>query len=450
VFTTNALKFLKVYLVTFGLILTTVFNETTKEVEINVYKNENEQTIKLDDFTFDSQKTDVKINKCLAKIKENNNVLDETLYRWLPSNQDYYNTRSSNLKSEENGFEIDPNQFIVLGSEWPDYHLVNQGGDHYLDIRITNATLQKIKSWSSTGTPRYWFWIPKNDQFIFSSRTDKWWETISRVGVGAFNPLADVLFETARYPENPSAGKDVYLQEHTYTDFGQGWFEGYINNISLPTSTWIRLRISLKNNVSTTFIESVLAKTIIANPLVIGSKDDFIVDANFDIYDQNWYLRPTIDLTELDLPYGYAVKTTDGVRTKYWQLGQVPREPQNTASRTYYLGKDNEIYEEIIAASNQIFPIQQKIIEDEFLYKAQFNAIYELVNSRYNQNVTIKDDSSINPLELSSLGLNAKITVYDKMNQVAILPISEIEIKNGVKKVKLGFKKTLFTEVIKS
>ena len=148
-------------------------------------------------------------------------------------------------------------------------------------------------------------------------------------------------------------------------------------------------------------------------------------------------------------PYGYAVRTYDGTTYYYWQVGQVPRKPRPVPSRNYYLGKDNEIYEENITSENQIFPVQQKIIEEEFLYKAQFNAVYELVNSRFNRNIIVLDNKNVNPLELSALGLNAQITVYDKMNNIAILPVSEIEIRNGSKRVKLGFKKILLTEVLK-
>jgi hypothetical protein len=108
------------------------------------------------------------------------------------------------------------------------------------------------------------------------------------------------------------------------------------------------------------------------------------------------------------------------------------------------------VYEEYIAPANQIYPVQTKIFAEEFFYKAQFNAIYELVNNRYNENISIVDNKVLNPIEIANLGLNAQVTVYDKMNNTATLPISEIQIKNGEKKVKLGFKKTRFTEVIKS
>ena len=449
VFPVRALHFLKVYLATFGLLIATTFNEGTKEIDVTIKNNPEAATIRLDDFAHTSSKTDTKTNKCVATIKLNQTEEDQNIYTWLKSTQQYYDSMESSMKSEQSGFVIDSNQFIVLGSGWTDYLLSNISGDYFLDIRITNDTLQKIKGWSSTGTPRYWFWVPENEQFIFSSRVSRQDGTHSRVGVGILSTMSDVLFETARHPGNPSAGKDVYLQDHSYTNFGQGWFEGYINNISLPTSTWIRIRIALKGNVSTAFIQSILAKTIIANPLVVGSKDDLKVDFNFDIYDQNWYLRPKIDLTETELPYGYAVKTTDGTRTRYWQLGQVPRQPRPVPKRYYYLGKDNEIYEEKINPANQIFPIKQKIVAEEFLYKAQFNAVFELVNSRYNENIIIIDNKMVNPLELASLELNAMITVYDRQNSVAILPVSEIEIRKGSKSVKLGFKKTFITEVIK-
>jgi|GEM_PF-3455162 len=449
VFTTNALKFLKVYLATFGLFISPMFNEVTKEIDVSITSNAETATIRLDDFLFESQKTDTKTNKCIATIKVNEETENQNLYRWLPSNQEYYDSKPADMKSTQSGFTIDANKFIVLTSS--DAVINNISGNYYLEIRINNTNLQKIAAWSGAGTPIYWFWIPYSDYFIFTSRVNREPNTISRVGVGILNPLSDVLFETAKYPGNPAGGKDQYLKEHTYTDFGQGWFEGYINNITLPTATYIRIRIALKSNPPVGFLESIVTKTIIASPEVIGSKDDFKTYTNLSIQNQTWYLRPIVQIPQDgSMPYGYAVKTTDGYVTRYWQLGQVPREIKPLPEKAYYLGKDNEIYEEYIAPANQIFPIQQRIIAEDFFYKAQFNAIYELVNSRFNENIIILDNAVLNPLEIEPLGLLAMVTVYDKMNHTAILPVSEIEFKKGQKRVKLGFKKKLFTEVIKS
>jgi hypothetical protein len=449
VFTTNALKFIKVYLATFGLFILPMFNESTKQIDVSIISNNDTAIIRLDDFIFESQKTDTKTNKCIATIKKNDETENTNLYKWLPSNQEYYDSKPSSMKSVQSGFTIDANKFIVLTSS--DAIISNLSGHYYLEIRINNTNLQKIVAWSGNGTPIYWFWIPYSDNFIFTSRVSRDPNSISRVGVGILNPLSDVLFETAKYPGNPAGGKNTYLQEHSYTDFGQGWFEGYINNITLPTATYIRIRIALKGNPPSGFLDSIVTKTIIASPEVIGSKEDFKTYTSLSIQNQTWYLRPIVQIPDDgSMPYGYAVKTTDGYITKYWQLGQVPREIKPLPEKSYYLGKDNEIYEDYIAPSNQIFPIQQKIVAEDFFYKAQFNAIYELVNSRFNENIIILDNEVLNPMLIEPLGLNAKVTVYDKMNNTAILPVSEIEIKKGQKRVKLGFKKTLFTEVIKS
>jgi len=449
VFTTNPLKFLKVYLATFGLFIFPMFNEVTKEIDVSIISNSETAIIRLDDFLFESQKTDTKTNKCIATIKKNDETENTNLYKWLPSNQEYYDSKPSSMKSVQSGFTIDANKFIVLTSS--DAIISNISGYYYLEIRINNTNLQKIAAWSGTGTPIYWFWIPYSDNFIFTSRVSRDPNSISRVGVGILNPLSDVLFETAKYPGNPAGGKDLYLQEHSYTDFGQGWFEGYINNISLPTATYIRIRIALKGNPPSGFLDSIITKTIIASPEVIGSKDDFKTYTSLNIQNQTWYLRPIVQIPDDgSMPYGYAVKTTNGYTTKYWQLGQVPREIKPLPEKSYYLGKDNEIYDDYITPVNQIFPVQQKIVAEDFFYKAQFNAIYELVNSRFNENIIILDNEVLNPMQIEPLGLNATVTVYDKMNHTAILPVSEIEIKKGQKRVKLGFKKTLFTEVIKS
>lgn len=448
VFTTNALKFIKVYLVTAGVFLACSFNEINKKIEIDVTSTDQVATIHLNDFVHESTMTDTNTNKCIATIKPGGDVEDTDLYKWLRSNQEYYDSRAANMKSVETGFTIDANQFIVLTTS--DVVVNNISGDYYLEIRINNTNLQKIAAWSSGGTPRYWFWIPYHPDMIYSSRVDRDPNSISRIGVGILNPLSDIIFETQRYSGNPANGKDLYLQDNDYTDFGQGWFEGYINNITLPTDTYIRIRIALKGNPAAGFANSIVQKTIIANPEVIGNRQDFITYLASNIQNQDWYLRPQVVIPDDGtMPYGYAVKTTDGSIDKYWQLGQVPKEPKPVPTRNYYLGKDNEIYEEFISPGNQIFPVKQKIIEEEFFYKAQFNAVYELVNSRFNRNIIVLDNSKVNPLELSNLGLNAQITVYDKLNNVAILPVSEIEIRNGKKSVKLGFKKIFLTEVIK-
>lgn len=134
---------------------------------------------------------------------------------------------------------------------------------------------------------------------------------------------------------------------------------------------------------------------------------------------------------------------------RYWQVGQVPKREKRLLQKHYYLGKDNQVYEETIPSNQKIYPEKVKYFQEEFLNNAQNKAITELVNSRYDMSLMVVDNDKVNPYELSKLGLLAQVEVVGK-NDSVILPISEIRYNSKAdNQVKLGFKKTLFTEVIK-
>lgn len=108
---------------------------------------------------------------------------------------------------------------------------------------------------------------------------------------------------------------------------------------------------------------------------------------------------------------------------------------------TYYLGNDNQIYQNSIPSDKRIFPAKPKIFEADTLYKSQLNALAEIASSRYPFNYMIKQAGE-NPFDLTELRIG------DSINGI---PISEIKYKNGeVESVRLGFKKMLLTEIIKS
>ena len=153
--------------------------------------------------------------------------------------------------------------------------------------------------------------------------------------------------------------------------------------------------------------------------------------------------------------HGYALKilyqengVPEGAIEIYFQVSNAatPR-PADLPSRVYYLGNDNQIYESSIPSDKLILPIQSKIFEDAFFQKAQFNAINELVNSRYNENIVITNLNC--PIDLKALKLYTKLSVYDKNGNRLVLPIAEIHHNNELYSIKLGFKKMLFTEIIK-
>lgn len=121
--------------------------------------------------------------------------------------------------------------------------------------------------------------------------------------------------------------------------------------------------------------------------------------------------------------------------------------PDDLPYREYWLGLDNNIYSGIVVFDNMILPIKTKIFEDVNFQNAQYNAIYELVNNRYNENIILTNTKA--PIDLSKITLNTMVNVYDSNGDIKSLPVSEITNNNGLLHVKLGYKKTLFTEVVK-
>lgn len=141
----------------------------------------------------------------------------------------------------------------------------------------------------------------------------------------------------------------------------------------------------------------------------------------------------------------------------YYKLGTVTYTKRpDLPERVYLLGKDNQIYEgyNSIAEANRIYPIVAKIFEAQYLAAAQVNAVYEIVNNRYLENIIIDAEKVAQPVDLAVLDLYNIIRCYDDEGSYKELPISEkttiLNKKENRTEIKLGFKKTLLTEVIKN
>lgn len=115
----------------------------------------------------------------------------------------------------------------------------------------------------------------------------------------------------------------------------------------------------------------------------------------------------------------------------------------------YWLGNDNQIYYNTIPTDKKIIPVVTKYYESEFLSDAQFKGVFDLVNSRYIEYIILTESTNI-PIDIKDLVLYEMVTVYDANGDVKTLPVSEIEWTQSGYKVKLGFKKTLLTEIIKN
>lgn len=130
--------------------------------------------------------------------------------------------------------------------------------------------------------------------------------------------------------------------------------------------------------------------------------------------------------------------------------------PSTLATVYYYRDKDNNIVQsdESGNISGRLYPVKAKYYESEYLAGAQFNAVYELANARYVDNIIIDNNKTIDPIDFSIYRLYTKVALYYNGKLYKTLPISEkiITLDGSGKntKIKLGFKKILLTEVIKN
>lgn len=130
--------------------------------------------------------------------------------------------------------------------------------------------------------------------------------------------------------------------------------------------------------------------------------------------------------------------------------------PSTLATVYYYRDKDNNIVQsdESGNISGRLYPVKAKYYESEYLADAQFNAVYELANARYVDNIIIDNNKTIDLIDFSIYRLYTKVALYYNGKLYKTLPISEkiITLDGSGKntKIKLGFKKILLTEVIKN
>lgn len=130
--------------------------------------------------------------------------------------------------------------------------------------------------------------------------------------------------------------------------------------------------------------------------------------------------------------------------------------PSTLATVYYYRNKNNDIVQADASGNiaGRLYPVKAKYYESEYLADAQFNAVNELANARYVDNIVIDNNVTLDPLDFSGYRLYTKVDLYYDGKLYKTLPISEkITTLNGSganTKIKLGFKKILLTEIIKA
>ena len=158
------------------------------------------------------------------------------------------------------------------------------------------------------------------------------------------------------------------------------------------------------------------------------------------------------DIQETD-ENGNLVYNDDGTPS---YIPKYKARPSTIATKYYYRDKNNNIIQSDSAGqiANRIYPVKTKMCEAEYLADAQFEAVYELANSRYVDNIVIDNNYVIDPIDFAIYPLYTKVHLYYEGKLYKTLPITEkTKVLNGAGeniKIKLGFKKILLTEILKS
>lgn len=150
---------------------------------------------------------------------------------------------------------------------------------------------------------------------------------------------------------------------------------------------------------------------------------------------------------------GNTVKNEEG---NIVYVPQYKPRPKDLATLYYYRTKDNQIVQgdaDGTGIEGRLYPVRTKWFEGESLAEAQRDAIYELANARYVDNVVIDHFGVIDPIDLTCYPLYSKVELYYEGKLYQTLPISEkitkLDESGEHTKIKLGFKKILLTEIIK-
>jgi hypothetical protein len=117
---------------------------------------------------------------------------------------------------------------------------------------------------------------------------------------------------------------------------------------------------------------------------------------------------------------------------------------------TYYLGRDNNIYFNVIDPEQVILPITLKqYYSTEDYNNVLFDAVYELANNRYNMNIQVNVNPGQDPVDLTNY--HDFQFFQTEEGEIPISQIHEIRKRDKIinKVLTLGFKKTLLTQIIK-
>lgn len=407
----NAQAFLKIYISYYNYVIDKRY-DYTRDVLVFTFRKRSESIteIRLDDFTHDRTKNDVKTNKVIATIKF------QTIYdvdtEWTITDETAFITAPTESKS------------IIISDELPPLEGFEK--DQVIKL-IKNPYLKQISQNEYENlTNRNVIKIPSSgvEKLGIINRTET---TGGSRGI-ELNPYPSTSWSV--YPEDAGqACNFIGSKRYTYHNWN---YEGRVDY------------------TITTICEGYMKNVC---PIEAPNSNDISEHVYVENYPYDTGFKVEYASSDGVSCGMFSYFKTASENISYYKKGGtiiIPRS-STTATKTYSLGSDNNVYEGNAPQSLTIYPIQTKIFENDTLAKAQIDAIYHLVSNRWNENIILNDIDR--PLELSKLFLINMIRVYDTNGTFKDLPISEkssiYKEGNLLRKVKLGFKKELFTQIYK-
>lgn len=153
--------------------------------------------------------------------------------------------------------------------------------------------------------------------------------------------------------------------------------------------------------------------------------------------------------------FDFTVETSSGITNK--AVAVVKKDGAVLTKKKYFYRTDrNEIVMSDIDnfTDNRIYPVKTVIKTAETAYQAQYDAIKELADARFNDNIIVRNIPERDPVNFFGIELLTSVKCYRGGKLFRTLPVAETEENSdaGTKSVavKLGFKKTLLTEILKA
>lgn len=148
--------------------------------------------------------------------------------------------------------------------------------------------------------------------------------------------------------------------------------------------------------------------------------------------------------------------TNKAVATVKFDVASGTARPSVIDTRYFYRTENNDIVmsDSVGDIPGRIYPARAKMFESDKIANSLFDAVYELANARYVDNIVIDNNVTTDPVDFAYYPLYTKVELYYAGKLYKTLPISEkittLSSAGESIKIKLGFKKILLTEIIKA